>query len=259
MSQKDKRITEITSAIKHETRRMILKMLAAQNYMRYSDLMVDLGLEPKDDSGSFGYHIKILTDTGLILSSEQGYTLSELGERVLGFLSVLDNEGRDKYGVISALQSLTTRDEVHLFLVQLSWMFTVQLILVSLFLVVIPVNPTSWHILVAVLSFTAGTFILIVSTKTIYSLRSKFPKGLSKIFFLTTNWIYASPYRNKFAICFILLVGATITSILAIFRMAGLIPPENYVSVPLNFVFSLFLLLTCLGILRSILRNQLSN
>ncbi len=262
MSQKDIRIDEITSAIKHETRRTILTILSDRSPMRYSDLMVALGLEPKDDSGSFGYHIKILTDNGLIIQSEKGYSLSELGKRVIGLLSAIDHEDRDKYGVITTLQSLTTKDEVNLLLAQFGWIFALLLIFISLIGFFTKDEPSPLRILMVFLSLTVVVLVSTASIKTISSVRPKLPKGLSKLFFLNTYWIYASPNRNKLTICFFTFMGALIMSILAIFGAFGLLSQNGSVPVKQLLLISMgsaFLFGICGWTLLSILKGARSS
>ncbi|MFQ5821108.1 MAG: hypothetical protein ACE5I5_14040 [Candidatus Heimdallarchaeota archaeon] len=255
MSQKDIRIDEITSAIKHETRRTILTMLSDRSPMRYSDLMVALGLEPRDDSGSFGYHIKILTDNGLIIQSEKGYSLSELGKRVFGLLTAIDHEDRDKYGVITTIQSLTTKDEVNLLLAQFGWIFALLLIFISLIGFFTKDEPSPLHILMVFLSLTVVVLVSTASIKTISSVRPKLPKGLSKLFFLNTEWVYASPNRNYLIAALLAYMGAYITGALAFISFIDRIPVSPLI---LTLITVLFTLLCGLALNHVRKKDQLS-
>jgi hypothetical protein len=252
LSQKDKRINEVTSAIKHEIRRTILTMLSKRSPMRYSDLMIELGLEPKDDSGSFGYHIKVLTDSGLIVATETGYTLSELGKRVFGMLTVIDNEDRDKFGIIASLQSLTIKDEINLLLAQFGMISSILFVFISLIGYTATDEAFSLRVVTILLSLIAMVFIGGASIKTFYSMQSKLPSGFSMLFFINTHWIWASPQRNKLFFCFLTYFGAFITFLLALLGVFGQISPEEAPPALPLFLISIIQVGLCGGMIRSL-------
>lgn len=255
LSQKDKRITEIASAIKHEMRRTILTMLSEKRVIRYSDLMINLGLEPKDDSGSFGYHVKVLTDSGLIVTSEQGYSLSELGKRVFGLLAAIDDEERDKFGIIASLQSLTIKDEINLLLAQFGIILTFVFGIISLIGFTAAGEGSSLRIVMFFLSFMALVLIGGASIKKFYSMRSKLPSGFSMFFFINTHWIWASPHRNKLFLCYLTFFGAFITFFLAFLGVFGYISPEEVPPALPLVTMSIIQVGLCSWIIKSLLKN----
>ncbi|NVM55478.1 MAG: helix-turn-helix domain-containing protein, partial [Candidatus Helarchaeota archaeon] len=74
------------SALSSSIRVNILKLLSRQSPLTFTQIMQTLNLEPTTDAGRFGYHLRELKNSDLLRGDESGYNLTELGEKVIGFV-----------------------------------------------------------------------------------------------------------------------------------------------------------------------------
>ena len=82
---------KVLSALSSSIRVNILKLLSRQSPLTFTQIMQSMDLEPTTDAGRFGYHLRELKNSDLIKGDESGYNLTELGEKVVGFVwSLID-------------------------------------------------------------------------------------------------------------------------------------------------------------------------
>lgn len=73
--------------IANPIRLRILYQLDRERPLPFNDLMRKLGLDPTKDAGKFGYHLKMLSEEGLIAGgSETGHYLTNLGIEIIKIL-----------------------------------------------------------------------------------------------------------------------------------------------------------------------------
>ncbi|MHA1268822.1 MAG: anaerobic ribonucleoside-triphosphate reductase [Candidatus Helarchaeota archaeon] len=93
MSDKKNRIInpqKILNAISNDVRAEILKLLSMKNPLSFTEMMEERGLNPSQDAGRFGYHLRELKKSKLIKGGpEVGYQLTDIGEKVVEFLWTL--------------------------------------------------------------------------------------------------------------------------------------------------------------------------
>jgi ribonucleoside-triphosphate reductase len=88
---------KILSAISNEVRSEILKLLSRKNPLSFTEIMEERGLDPSQDAGRFGYHLRELRKANLIKGGpEVGYTLTRVGDKVVEFLWTLIDLRRDE-------------------------------------------------------------------------------------------------------------------------------------------------------------------
>ncbi len=90
--RKDVRISHIIKALGNDMRLKILKNLYKYGSLSFTELMRNLGMDPRRDTGKFGYHLKILASLNLIKTNEREgeYRLTELGHNVVELISRLE-------------------------------------------------------------------------------------------------------------------------------------------------------------------------
>ncbi|MHA1750817.1 MAG: anaerobic ribonucleoside-triphosphate reductase [Candidatus Helarchaeota archaeon] len=90
---------KILSAISNDVRAEILKLLSRKNPLSFTEIMEERGLNPSQDAGRFGYHLRELRKARLIKGGpEEGYQLTTIGEKVVEFLwTLIDIERVDSY------------------------------------------------------------------------------------------------------------------------------------------------------------------
>ncbi len=82
---------KVLSTLSNSIRVNILKLLSRQSPLTFTQIMQTMNLEPTSDAGRFGYHLRELKNSDLIKGDESGYSLTELGEKVVEFVwSLID-------------------------------------------------------------------------------------------------------------------------------------------------------------------------
>jgi len=95
----------VFQALAHETRRRIIKLLAEEGPMQFTELMSRLGIE---ETGTFGFHIKRLNE--LLERTDEGkYRLSELGRLAYNIIRFAEE------GKIERISQVTSLPKVKVF------------------------------------------------------------------------------------------------------------------------------------------------
>ncbi|NVM29181.1 MAG: helix-turn-helix domain-containing protein [Candidatus Helarchaeota archaeon] len=85
---------KVLSALSSSIRVDILKLLSRQSPLTFTQIMQTMNLDPTSDAGRFGYHLRELKNSNLIKGDESGYSLTELGEKVIEFVWTLIDYSR---------------------------------------------------------------------------------------------------------------------------------------------------------------------
>ncbi|PCN50194.1 hypothetical protein B6U99_05775 [Candidatus Geothermarchaeota archaeon ex4572_27] len=83
----------LLSCLSNPLRLDIVRALAKEPLLSFTDLMRRLGLDVKVDTGRFGYHLRRLVDEGVVRlnPSARKYELTELGRQVADLISTLED------------------------------------------------------------------------------------------------------------------------------------------------------------------------
>ncbi|RLE69264.1 MAG: hypothetical protein DRJ43_04235, partial [Thermoprotei archaeon] len=86
---REEELNYVFQALAHETRRRIIRLLAEEGPMQFTELMKRLGIE---ETGTFGFHIKRLEEL-LEKVEDGGYRLSELGRLAYSVMRYAEEKG----------------------------------------------------------------------------------------------------------------------------------------------------------------------
>lgn len=204
---------DVLKALSSSTRRTIMKQISEKGSATYTEIMNVLGLDPSLMSGKFNYHLKELSEAGLIERTNSEYRITDSGKRALIFVDQVAKEAKgeakvDQYGVLSAVMSMSAGKELDLFASQMGIIFGVMFTMFSIF--------TELNYGAGNLSFWLGRITLpialmlaIISTANMIRILKKFNVGFSVLLFLSSDWFFIrSPNRNIF-------FGIGITAVIA--------------------------------------------
>ncbi|MFX1264321.1 MAG: winged helix-turn-helix domain-containing protein, partial [Promethearchaeota archaeon] len=82
----------VLKALSNSTRRQIMSQIATKGSAPYSQIMHVIGLDPSLESGTFNYHLKELTEVGLIERTDNEYRITDLGRKALILLDQVRQE-----------------------------------------------------------------------------------------------------------------------------------------------------------------------
>lgn len=105
---KNKKVADrLLSCLSNPIRLEIIRLLAKEPFLSFTDLMRRLGLSVKSDTGKFGYHLRRLVDEGILRlnPSARKYELTELGRKIVDLILALE----DTAGGVSSLVVRTSR------------------------------------------------------------------------------------------------------------------------------------------------------
>jgi ribonucleoside-triphosphate reductase len=93
----------------------ILRLLSTKGALPYTEIMSSLKLDPVRDAGKFVYHLRSLTDAGLINSDRRSkkYETTELGEMVVHFARDLEEYVSVKRGKLFVRTSRLAIEDFH--------------------------------------------------------------------------------------------------------------------------------------------------
>ena len=129
----------VLKALSSSTRRTIMRQISEKGSATYSEIMRVLDLNPSLMSGKFNYHLKELHEVGLVERINSEYRITDLGKRALILVDqVTDDAKVDRYGVLSAVMSMSPRKELELFLSQMG-------MIVGLLISVLGIIPLAFH------------------------------------------------------------------------------------------------------------------
>ena len=195
-----------------------MRQISEKGSASYTEIMHVLGLDPSLMSGKFNYHLKELSEAGLIERTNGEYRITDVGKRALVLVDQVAKEAKvDQYGVLSAVMSMSPRRELELFASQMGMMIGSMFSIICLLPLLIEFNLGPVFYGVSLFALFASLGVTLVSTAKMISIISKLKVGVSAILFLSTNWFFIrSPNRNRFFFITMFIVGAVISGILAI-------------------------------------------
>ena len=105
----------IFDAASAPVRLQILRLLSTKGPLQYTEIMFQLKLDPVRDAGKFVYHLKSLTDTGLVILDKKTkrYGITELGLMIVSFARDLDEYVNVKRGKLYVRTSRLAIEEFH--------------------------------------------------------------------------------------------------------------------------------------------------
>ncbi len=105
----------IFNAASAPVRMQILRLLSTKGALPYTEIMFALKLDPVRDAGKFVYHLKSLTDAGLMVLNKKAkkYEITELGEMVVGYARDLEEYVNVKRGKLYVRTSRLAIEEFH--------------------------------------------------------------------------------------------------------------------------------------------------
>ncbi|MGA3108299.1 MAG: anaerobic ribonucleoside-triphosphate reductase [Candidatus Bathyarchaeia archaeon] len=105
----------IFDAASAPVRLQILRLLSTKGPLQYTELMFQLKLDPVRDAGKFVYHLRNLTDTGLVTLDKKTkrYGITELGSMIVSFARDLDEYVNVKRGKLYVRTSRLAIEEFH--------------------------------------------------------------------------------------------------------------------------------------------------
>ena len=105
----------IFDAASAPVRLQILRLLSTKGPLQYTEIMFQLKLDPVRDAGKFVYHLKSLTDTGLVTLDKKTkrYGVTELGLMIVSFARDLDEYVNVKRGKLYVRTSRLAIEEFH--------------------------------------------------------------------------------------------------------------------------------------------------
>lgn len=193
-----------------------MRQISEKGTATYTEIMQVLGLDPSLMSGKFNYHLKELTEAGLIERLNGDYMITDLGKKAL---ILVDQVGRDvkidQYGVLSAVMSMSPKRELDLFLYQMGTVFGLFVGVFSLVAAVLTYG-VSWTLFwPSVALGLAALVIALRSTWKMVGIIRKMKLGLSSLVFLQLNWfLIRSPNRNGFLIITFFAIGSFVNGFL---------------------------------------------
>ena len=222
---------DVLKALSSSTRRTIMKKISEGGSATYTEIMQVLGLDPSLESGRFNYHLKELSEAGLIERINGEYRITDTGTSALILVDRITRESKgeakiDRFGVLSAAMSMSPRTELTLFASQMGLMFGSIISVMGLAILAVSDLLTIGYMSpMLLIPLFIGCPLAIISFVKMIGVLSRLKVGLSVLLFLGTNWfLIRSPNRNTFLILVVTIVGAMMCSILAIiFPFARLI------------------------------------
>ncbi|MHA1906101.1 MAG: winged helix-turn-helix domain-containing protein [Candidatus Thorarchaeota archaeon] len=207
----------VLKALSSSTRRTIMRQISEKGSATYTEIMQVLDLDPSLMSGKFNYHLKELNEAGLIEKTNGEYKITDLGQRGLILVDQVAKDVKiDRYGVLSAVMSMSPTKEFSLFASQMGIMigFMVTILsIVPLFLNWGTGNIVFWFS--GIVLITALT-TAILSTVKFFGIVTKYKLGISIFVFMSSNWFFIrSANRNRFLIITMLTIGAFVSGALA--------------------------------------------
>jgi anaerobic ribonucleoside-triphosphate reductase/predicted transcriptional regulator len=96
-------------------RMQVLRLVSTRGALPYTEIMSSLKLDPVRDAGKFVYHLRSLTEAGLIISDRRSkkYEITELGEMVVHFARDLEEYVSVKRGKLFVRTSRLAIEDFH--------------------------------------------------------------------------------------------------------------------------------------------------
>ncbi len=105
----------IFDAASAPVRLQILRLLSTKGQLQYTEIMFQLKLDPVRDAGKFVYHLRSLTDAGLVSLDKKTkkYEVTELGLMIVSFARDMDEYVNVKRGKLYVRTSRLAIEEFH--------------------------------------------------------------------------------------------------------------------------------------------------
>ncbi len=105
----------IFDAASAPVRLQILRLLSTKGSLQYTEIMFQLKLDPVRDAGKFVYHLRSLTDAGLVALDKKSkkYEVTELGLMIVSFARDMDEYVNVKRGKLYVRTSRLAIEEFH--------------------------------------------------------------------------------------------------------------------------------------------------
>jgi anaerobic ribonucleoside-triphosphate reductase len=105
----------IFDAASAPVRLQILRLLSTKGPLQYTEIMFQLKLDPVRDAGKFVYHLRSLTDAGLVTPDKKTkkYEVTELGLMIVSFARDMDEYVNVKRGKLYVRTSRLAIEEFH--------------------------------------------------------------------------------------------------------------------------------------------------
>ena len=105
----------IFDAASAPVRLQILRLLSTKGSLQYTEIMFQLKLDPVRDAGKFVYHLRSLTDAGLVALDKKTkrYEVTELGLMIVSFARDMDEYVNVKRGKLYVRTSRLAIEEFH--------------------------------------------------------------------------------------------------------------------------------------------------
>ncbi|TFH06412.1 MAG: ArsR family transcriptional regulator [Candidatus Thorarchaeota archaeon] len=217
----------VLKALSSSTRRTIMRQISEKGSASYTEIMHVLNLDPSLMSGTFNYHLKELNEVGLIERTNGEYQITDLGKRALILVDQVAKEAKiDKYGVLSAVMSMSPRKELELFMSQMGMIIGMIMTIVSIIPFVLGYGSDTLIFWLASISLASFLVVAIGSIAKMIGILRKLKVGFSVMVFLSSSWFFIrSPNRNSFFVIMMFAIGAIIAVALAfLLPYSGAIP-----------------------------------
>jgi len=229
----------VLKALSNSTRREIIQLISKRGSASYTQLMHVLGLDPSLESGTFNYHLKELAEVGLIETVNGEYRITALGKKALILLDQVREERQvDRYGVLSAAMTMTPKEEIHLFKMQVGFGFGIMLVLFSFIFILLTLGQNQFISVLTITVFILTLMLTASSANNLVKIARKYNLGLSVLLLISDSWfLMRSPNRGNFlAFSVFAVVSVSTLGIFLILVASGEIPWLSGISVALLMV-----------------------
>ena len=209
----------VLKALSSSTRRTIMRQISEKGSATYTEIMHVLDLDPSLMSGKFNYHLKELSEVGLIERTNGEYQITDLGKRGLILVDQVAKDVKiDRYGVLSAVMSMSPKKELDLFTSQLGAMVGFLMIIFSIIPLLLYYGTWGLEFWLSVISELSALVISAISTVRMIRIIRKFKLGFSAFVFVQSSWFFIrSPNRNSFFIITVFVIGFFVSLMLGVF------------------------------------------
>ena len=209
---------DVLKALSSSTRRTIMKQVSERGSATYTEIMNVLNLDPSLMSGKFNYHLKELSEVGLIEKTNGEYMITDLGKRALILVDQVAKEAKiDQYGVLSAVMAMSPTKELELFMSQMGFMIGIMLSILSVVPLIMGYGTGGLVFFMSLIATLVGVVVFLASGAKMIVIIKRFKVGFSSLLFLSSNWFFIrSPNRNNFFIITLFAIGSFVCLMLGI-------------------------------------------
>ncbi|MHA2084851.1 MAG: DUF7347 domain-containing protein [Candidatus Thorarchaeota archaeon] len=216
----------VLKALSSSTRRTIMRQISEKGSATYTEIMHVLDLDPSLMSGKFNYHLKELSEVGLIERTNGEYRITDLGKRGLILVDQVAKDVKiDSYGVLSAVMSMSPKKELELFMSQLGAMIGFLVSIFSVIPLFLYYGTWGFEFWLSVISELIGLGLSVVSTAKLIGIVRRLKVGFSAFIFLQSSWFFIrSRNRNSFFVITVFVIGFFVSLMLSVlFPYSGVI------------------------------------